>query len=67
MASPVAPTPKTGDLILVGPGVNLDPGLYLVTGGATNGPYSVASPDNPRQSHATTVPKARILYVYQAD
>lgn len=66
MASPVAPTPKIGDLILVGPGVNMDPGLYLVTGGAANGPYNVASPENPRQSHAVSVPKNRILYVYQA-
>lgn len=66
MASPVAPTPKVGDLVLVGPGVNLDPGLYLVTGAPANGPYTVAAPDNPRQSHSVTVPKARILYVYQA-
>lgn len=66
MASPTAPAPKAGDLILVGPGVNMDPGLYLVTGGSANGPYNVASPDNPRQSHASTVPKNRILFVYQA-
>lgn len=66
MATNPPPTPKAGDLILIGPGVNMDPGLYLVTGGAANGPYSVASPDNPRQSHANTVPKNRVLFVYQA-
>ena len=66
MASSPAPTPKVGDLILLGPGSNLDPGLYLVTGGPTNGPYTVTAVDNPRGNHANAVPKSRILYVYQA-
>lgn len=67
MASQTPPNPKAGDLILLGAGVNPDPGLYLVTGGASAGPYTVRPTDNPRQDHALTVTKSRILYVYQAD
>ena len=67
MASVSAPNPVVGDLILVGPGVNLDPGTYVVVAAAAaGGPYTVAPIDNPRQAHAQTVPKSRILYVYRA-
>ena len=67
MATNPAPNPVVGDLILLGPGTNLDPGTYVVVGAAAaGGPYTVAPIDNPRQAHAQTVPKPRILYVYRA-
>lgn len=67
MATNPPPNPVVGDLIVVGPGgTQIDPGLYVVTAvSAAAGPYTVAPSDNPRQNHAGTVPKSRILYVYR--
>ena len=68
MATNPPPNPVIGDLILVAQGgTQIDAGLYVVTAAAAAaGPYTVAPSDNPRQNHAGTVAKNRILAVYRA-